>query len=81
MKIRITTVRALPGWDLKAYASNMAKNGVPIHKVEEFLKSGSCSIVAGSPGSICYQTTKYEVLDETSPVTEIPRRMRKKKDE
>ena len=81
MKIRITTVRALPGWDINIYAKDMAKCGVPIHKVEEFIKNGSCSIVMGSPGSICYQTTRYEMLDETSPVTELPRRMRKKKDE
>ena len=78
MKIRITTIRSLPGWDLEKYARDMAKNGVPVHKVEEFHKHGVCSVIMGNPQSETYQTTRYEILANKAPVRAINARIKGK---
>ena len=62
MKIRITTVRTLPGWDMENYCRDMAKNGVPFKQVEEFRKKNKTSVIYGNPNSETYQITTYEVI-------------------
>ena len=71
MRIRITTVRQLPNWDLKQYCQDMAGQGVPPCKVEEFYRTGKCFIIFGNPNSETYNITSYEVLDNVAPVKEI----------
>ena len=71
MKIRITTVRSLPSWNVEKYMLDMRRNGVPHHKLKEFRETGTCTVIAGSPHSETYQTTTYEVLDDVAPVHSI----------
>lgn len=75
MKIRITTVRTLPGWDKQRYAADMAKTGgVPPHRIREFLETGKTSIIFGNPKSETYNRTTWEILEDISPVRSIDER-------
>ena len=81
MKIRITTIRQLPGWDLKLYCTDMAKQGVPMRRVDQFFRTGKTSIVFGKPDSATYNITTYEILDETAPVRSLDDERHKSEDD